>query len=1005
MKNYEEMTDTELIKNLQYLESMQKREAADELHIYQIKLEIKNRELKELQIELELSRSRYKDFYDAAERDLNGHKDVEEQIKNSNLELTKTNEQLIKVRNELEMSEKLFHGLFDNMTSGSGIYHVINDGTRGSDYIIRVFNRASLQMEGKSHEDVAGRSLSDLRPNIDDYGLIPVMKKVWETGEPAFFPVKIYEDEHFSRYYENHIFRLPSGEVVTIYNDVTEHMETEYALRESESKFRDMFLSHAAVMLLIDCSTGKILDANQSAVRFYGYPMSRLLDMNITDINSLLPEKVAKHYKEAALKIYNTFVFPHRLASGEIRTVEVHSSPIVQNGVRVLFSIIHDITERRLAEEALRESEEKFRIIANYTVDWESWFAPDGKYIWVNPDVENITGYSPEEILAMPDFISILIAEEDRDMFARRFQDALSGSSGENFEFRYIHRNGSKLWLNVSWKPIVDMKGTFLGIRSSGRDITGRKQAEESLSESEERFRAVSEYSHNAICIIDEKARIIWVNNKMIEISGYTREQISGADSFLSFLAPESVEFVVSNYMKFVAGEPYEHYYQFYFIRADGEKRLVEKYMTGCTDKKGNRNLIISMLDVTERKRDEEERQKLQGQLTHAQKMESVGRLAGGVAHDFNNMLGIILGCVELSLYDLKPSDPLFANIERIRRAAERSANLTRQLLAFARRQMVSPTVLDLNYTVDGMLKMLRRIIGEDIDMVWKPACNLEPVKMDPAQIDQIMANLLVNARDAIAGVGRVIIETGHAVFDEAYCASHTDFMPGEYVKLSVSDNGCGMNSETLANIFEPFFTTKELGKGTGLGLATVYGIVRQNNGFINVYSEPGTGTTFTIYLPRYAGETGPASAKNPEEKVKGGHETVLIVEDEKILLELAEAMLKQLGYTVLTANTPAYAISLAGKYAGKIHLLITDVVMPEMNGRDLATHLLSQYQNLRCLFMSGYTANVIAHHGVLDKGVHFVQKPFSRKDLAARVREALDQKHGTGELQEKCFE
>jgi CheY-like chemotaxis protein len=372
--------------------------------------------------------------------------------------------------------------------------------------------------------------------------------------------------------------------------------------------------------------------------------------------------------------------------------------------------------------------------------------------------------------------------------------------------------------------------------------------------------------------------------------------------------------------------------------------------------------------------------------------MEFVGRLAGGVAHDFNNMLSVILGHTELVLQQIDPEQPLHGNLEEVRKAAERSADLTRQLLAFARKQTIAPRILDLNETIDGMLKMLRRLIGEDIDMAWIPDSDIWQIKVDPAQVDQILANILVNARDAIAGVGKVTIETENVEYDEAYCAMHADFLPGEYVKLSVSDTGCGMDQETLRHIFEPFFTTKETGKGTGLGMATVYGIVKQNNGFINVYSEPDKGTTFKIYLPRYAGETPVAPSEGPTEAIKGGLETILLVEDEPSILRMCENILEGLGYRVLTASTPGEAIGLAEKHAGEIHLLMTDVVMPKMNGRDLAKRLLSLYPSLKRLFMSGYTANVIAHHGILDEGVCFIQKPFSIKNLADKVREALDQ-------------
>ncbi len=349
----------------------------------------------------------------------------------------------------------------------------------------------------------------------------------------------------------------------------------------------------------------------------------------------------------------------------------------------------------------------------------------------------------------------------------------------------------------------------------------------------------------------------------------------------------------------------------------------------------------------------------------------------------------------------IEAADPVHRDLDRIRDSAMRSADLTRQLLTFARKQIISPKVMDLNQAVDSTLIMLRRLIGENIHLVWQPGQGLWPVKMDPSQIDQILANLCVNARDAISGVGTVTIQTGRKTLDQVYCDRHPGFVPGEYVQLSVADDGAGMDQETQKNLFEPFFTTKELGKGTGLGLATVYGIVKQNNGFINVYSEPGMGAVFRIYLPRHIAtdrESVPEK-QDPVTPVPAGSETVLLVEDEPSILEVTKLMLESLGYEVLSADTPGRAVTLAETH-GTIHLVLTDVVMPEMNGRDLAGRLCVMHPNLKCLFMSGYTADVIAHHEVLDKGVHFLQKPFSKEELAARVRSALDSGtdcHGTG--------
>lgn len=399
--------------------------------------------------------------------------------------------------------------------------------------------------------------------------------------------------------------------------------------------------------------------------------------------------------------------------------------------------------------------------------------------------------------------------------------------------------------------------------------------------------------------------------------------------------------------------------------------------------------VAVMFNEITARKRAEEERERLRTQLIQAQKMESVGRLAGGVAHDFNNMLSVIIGHCELALRGVESDHPLHTSLQNIRMAAERSADLTRQLLAFARKQTIAPKVLEINTTVSGMLEMLRRLIGEDIDLVWKPGSNPGQVLIDPSQLDQILVNLFVNARDAIGDTGKVTIETDSVTIDERYCVDHVEALQGNYVLLAVSDDGCGMDAATLAHLFEPFFTTKEMGKGTGLGLATVYGIIKQNKGFINVYSEPGQGTTFKIYLPRHGADQEPAREEMVNHAAMGS-ETILVVEDEPMILEIATTMLESLGYTVLAASGPAEAIRLAREHGGAIQLLMTDVVMPEMNGRLLANHLRAQLPDLRCLFMSGYTANVIAHHGVLDEGVHFIQKPFALHALAAKIREAL---------------
>ncbi|MBN1103618.1 MAG: PocR ligand-binding domain-containing protein [Deltaproteobacteria bacterium] len=526
-------------------------------------------------------------------------------------------------------------------------------------------------------------------------------------------------------------------------------------------------------------------------------------------------------------------------------------------------------------------------------------------------------------------------------------------------------------------------------VAKMGFDRVKQMEAKEAIRESEEKYRILVENAGEAIFVARE-GMLTFANSKTEKIIGYARDHLT-TRPFTDFIHADDRAQVLENHRKRLQGMDVPSIYTFRIVHESGEVRWVELNVVRI-EWEGRPATLNFLADITGRKRAEEAREKLQGQFLQAQKMESVGRLAGGVAHDFNNKLGIIIGNAEMAMLKVNSGESLLPELDEILRAAHGSADLVRQLLAFARKQTVSPKVLDLNDSVAGMLKMLRRLIGEDIDLVWVPGLDLWPVKIDPSQIDQILANLAVNARDAIAGVGKVTIETVNATFDEAYCgADHPGPVPGQYVLLTVSDDGKGMNKEVLEHLFEPFFTTKEVGKGTGLGLATIYGIVKQNNGFISVHSEPGEGTTFKIYLPRFETLVIEAEAvgKGPE-ALQGGTETVLMVEDESAILKIGKAMLESLGYTVLTADTPEEAVRLAGAHPGDIHLLFTDMVMPGMNGRELAEQIKAIRPGIGSLYMSGYTANVIAHHGVLDEGVLFIHKPFSMTELAPKIRRAL---------------
>jgi len=648
------------------------------------------------------------------------------------------------------------------------------------------------------------------------------------------------------------------------------------------------------------------------------------------------------------------------------------------------------VVHQRRAERALQRSEEQMRLFFERQIVGMAITSPDKGWLQVNDRFCRMTGYSREE-LELLDWAKLTHPDDlaaDLNLFGRLLAGEINDYA---LEKRFLRKDGTTIVVNLSVGCVRDERGAMQYVLGVVEDITERKRAEESLRQSQEFLSSILENLPNMIFIKDAKdLRFVRFNRAGEELLGYRREDLIGKNDY-DFFPTEQADFFIRKDREVLKGGQLVDIAEEVIDTRAGRRILHTKKIPVMGDNGSPAYLLGISEDITERQQAAEEREKLREQLSQAQKLESVGRLAGGVAHDFNNMLSAILGHAELAMRLCAPNDPIHARLEVIEQSALRSADLVSQLLAFARKQTVAPKVLDMNETAASLLRMLQRLMGEDIDLVWIPKIDLWPIKIDPSQIDQLLANLCVNARDAISGVGKVVIETGNATFDASYCAVHPDFVPGEYVMLAVSDNGDGMDKDTLAHIFEPFFTTKEPGKGTGLGLATVYGIVKQNNGFIHVYSEPAKGTTFKIYLPRFAGENSDPLTEPGAHPPKGHGETVLLVEDEAMILDVGREMLETLGYTVLTANTPGEAIDQATAHPGGIQLVVTDVVMPEMNGRDLAHALRAIRPGLKYLFASGYTADIIAHHGVLDEGVVFIQKPFSIHNLAAKVREALE--------------
>ena len=734
-------------------------------------------------------------------------------------------------------------------------------------------------------------------------------------------------------------------------------------------------------------------------------------------LENILPEKT----------VFNDYEVEHDFATIGKRVMLLNARQILRGmgKERIILLAIEDITESNRLQNQLEESEERYRRLFETANDGILLLEKRGMTIQqANPAITKMLDYSCNEC----------IGKEMKDIgFSNDIEtlqeviETLNREGIINYKDVPVHSKDGK----VIDTDIYMVDKTRL-IQCNVRDITKQKKSSEKIRRDESRLRRIVDILQHhsetiqdfldyvleqAIQLTESKFGFIfqyhedrqemvlnaWSRNALpacVVLEKHTHYKLAETGIWGEAVRQRQPiivnDFQAVNPLKKGLTEGHVQLFKFVSIPIFKGENIVS--VVGLANKKDDYDqtdilqtslLLDSVWKIIDRMHAEEAHKKVNLQLQQAQKMESIGRLAGGVAHDFNNMLSVILGYGQMIVEMSQPNDLIHEYAQQIVEAGARSTNITRQLLAFARKQTIAPKVIDLNEIMSEVLKMLNQLIGENINISWLPS-TVWRVNIDPSQLDQILANLCVNSRDAISGVGKITIETGTKTFDEAYCSEHLGFIPGDFTVLSISDDGCGMDKDGQKNLFEPFFTTKELGKGTGLGLATVYGIVKQNNGFINVYSEPGKGTTFRIYLPRHS-EQGEKAEKQSVETIRRGQgEIVLVVEDEVSILKLTAKMLKNLGYVIVTANSPKDAVKLVKESRETIDLIVTDVVMPEMNGRDLVNVLLTIQPKMKCLFMSGYPSNVIADQGVLAEGLQFIQKPFSAKELGAKVHEVL---------------
>jgi PAS domain S-box-containing protein len=760
--------------------------------------------------------------------------------------------------------------------------------------------------------------------------------------------------------------------------------QAEEALRETEQKFAAAFRFSPAVITLTDVAGGfRYVDVNDAFERVVGYSRAEAIGRTPADLGIWADPR---DFAEATSRLrqdgrLRDFEFHFRRKDGEIRTGIISAVPVEIKGSQYSIGSTIDITDRKQAEEALRQSQALLGAVIDGTTD--AVFAKDdqGRYVMFNRAAERFTGQPAAGVLGNDDRSLFPPAEAAMVMAGDR--RVIEGGTPVTYEEIVTTADGRQTTFLSTKGPLLDAGGQPYGLFGISRDITERKRLEEQLLTI---LKAV-ESTSDAVGISDAEGRHYYQNASASKLFGYvTAEEMAAAGGGAAVV--KDPEVAREMFARIMSGASWTG--ELEMVTKDGRVFPAYERADAIRDAEGKIiGLVGIVTDITGRKRAEAEREHLQLQLAQAQKMESIGRLAGGVAHDFNNLLTVINGYSQLALARLSAGDPLRGSLTEINRAGERAAGLTRQLLAFSRKQVLQPRVLDLNRVVGEMRAMLERLMGEDVEVHFALGPESPLVRADPHQLEQTVMNLAVNARDAMPRGGRLLVETALVDLDESYAAAHADARAGRYALLAVSDTGAGMDEATRQRIFEPFFTTKGPGQGAGLGLSTVQGIVVQSGGFINVYSEPGQGTTLKIYLPALAGVA--AEAGKPEAvPAPRGSETILLVEDQEEVRDFAATVLKAYGYRVIPASNAGEAILICERESTHFHMVLTDVVMPHTSGRELASRLEKLRPGIKTLFMSGYTDNVIGRHGVLDEGAELIQKPFSPAELARKVRTVL---------------
>ncbi|MDD4155159.1 MAG: PAS domain S-box protein [Candidatus Cloacimonetes bacterium] len=865
-----------------------------------------------------------------------------------------------------------------NIDKKSLIYLANLEGTIFSGYSteILLLDKKLPELNETQTKNIPKVAISD----FDNIKRIQAIK--FSNKKDMYLYVGISYYEHFKNFYLKIIYILGMHLLFTIIIVfIIKKINNEIKINDNLNKEINTFFNSSLDLQCICDIEGNLIRINNFWKEKLNYQETELIGKKIYSI--IYPEDI-----ETAINAFNSITetgeiidFNNRVISkdGTIHFIEWRA---VNDNNKIYISA-RDVCKRKKSEQTLLTLSQAVEQSPSIVMITDL----AGKINYVNPKFIEITGYSLNDVKYRS--VNFLKSSDEKNDNQKEPWHTIEQGRIWKGIFKNKKKDGTIFWESALISPILNDKKEIINYLKVAEDITNQKISENKLEQALEQIKALIKAIPDLIFIFNNKAEII----------DYHPKDEESVSKF--FLPPE--KFLNKNIKEIFPEELVKNTKEKFNLVFQNNSIESLNYSLKINDKTcyfegryipyHKNEILVIIRDMTEQYTKEQQHKNLQKQFIQAQKMESIGRLAGGIAHDFNNMIGVIISNIEMEQDNLDINSPTYSRLIEIKKAALRSADLTKQLLSFARKQDINPKIISLNETIKNIFKILKRLINENITLQFIEDKNINPIKIDPTQIDQLLANLCINARDAIKDNGNIIIETKNVYCDETFSEKHTYISPGAYVLLEISDNGCGMDKETLSQIFEPFFTTKKEGEGTGLGLATVYGIIKQNNGFINVYSEPNHGTSFKIYFPACKADEEVQSTTKQKPIQYNGTETILVVEDELMILNVTSSILKKIGYNVIAFNTPNKAIDYCNQSSHKIDLIITDVIMPNMNGKKLASKIKKVFPDIKILYMSGYTSNMLSQHGVSNDNINFIQKPFSVNELAEKISEILKNK------------